>query len=147
MFPKEGEKRDNLDKIEPTGWTEAKYDIVPRKKLYNKSHLIAFSLIGRCDGNISKNIITGTQQFNTSGMTRYENDITTYLKKPENANNHVLYRVTPIFEGENLLAKGVLMEAKSVEDNGRGVQYNVFIYNVQKDIKIDYATGESEIEK
>lgn len=130
------EERGNISEIQPTGWIQKKYD---GEYLYNRCHLIGHQLAGE-DAN-EKNLITGTRYFNVSGMLPFENQVAEYIE--ENQNNHVLYRVTPIFEGENLLAKGVTIEAYSVEDNGQGVCFNVFVYNVQPGITIDYKTGES----
>ena len=128
--------REDISHIEPTGWEQEKYD---EEYLYNRCHLIGHQLAGE-DAN-KLNLITGTRYFNVSGMLPFENQVDNYIE--ENENNHVLYRVTPIFEGENLVANGVLMEAYSVEDNGEGVCFNVYVYNVQPGINIDYATGNS----
>ena len=140
-MPKEDEKRKSLDDIIPTGWSDAKYDIVSGKNLYNKCHLIAFSLSAENDND--KNIITGTRYFNVSGMLPYELKALNYLKA--NPNNHVLYRVTPIFEGDNKLASGVTIEIASVEDKGEKLHYYVYVYNVQPGIIIDYSNGESKL--
>mgnify|MGYP000467766200 CR=1 FL=1 len=119
----------------------SKYDIVDGKYLYNRCHLIGYQLTAE---NANKNnLITGTRYLNVDGMLLFENMVADYIKE---TNNHVLYRVTPIFTGDNLLADGVLMEAESVEDNGEGISYNVFCYNVQPGVKIDYATGDSSLE-
>ncbi len=136
------EERGSIGMIKPTGWHTIKYDIVDGKYLYNRCHLIGYQLTG--ENANKKNLITCTRQMNTKGMLEFENEVADYVKK---TNNHVLYRVTPIFEGDNLLSKGVLMEAKSVEDDGEGVKFNVFVYNVQEGISIDYATGNSELIK
>ena len=120
---------------------QAKYDIISGKYLYNRSHLIGWQLTGE-DAN-KRNLITGTKDFNVSGMLPFENMVADYIKE---TGNHVLYRVTPIFDGNNLVASGVHMEAWSVEDGGDGVCFNVFVYNVQPGIVIDYATGESRPE-
>ena len=134
------EKRGEIGHVKPTGWKSVKYDIVEGKSLYNRCHLLGFQLTGE---NANKeNLITGTRYFNVDGMLPFENMIADYVKETE---NHVLYRVTPMYEGENLVADGVLMEAWSVEDNGEGVCFNVFAYNVQPGIVIDYATGESAL--
>ena len=134
IMPKE--EREDISEIYPTGWIQEKYD---GEYLYNRCHLIGHQLAGE---NANKfNLITGTRYFNVSGMLPFENRVANYIDN--NPNNHVLYRVTPIFEGDNLVAKGVQMEAYSVEDNGMGVCFNVFIYNVQPGINIDYATGKS----
>lgn len=129
-------ERENISDVEPTGWKQEKYD---GEYLYNRCHLIGHQLAGE-DAN-KLNLITGTRYFNVSGMLPFENQIDDYIE--ENEDNHVLYRVTPIFEGNNLVASGVLMEAYSVEDNGEGVCFNVYVYNVQPGINIDYATGKS----
>lgn len=136
------EERGSIGMVKPSGWHTVKYDIVDGKYLYNRCHLIGYQLTGE---NANKqNLITCTRQMNTKGMLSYENEIAEYIK---NTGNHVLYRVTPIFEGENLLATGVELEAYSIEDNGEGIQFNVFVYNVQEGIEIDYLTGESELKK
>lgn len=135
------EERGEIGQVKPSGWHTVKYNgVVDGNYLYNRCHLIGYQLAGE-NANV-KNLITGTRYMNTEGMLPFENKVANYV---ESKNNHVLYRVTPIFEGDNLLATGVLMEAKSVEDNGAGVQFNVFVYNVQPQIKIDYATGDSEL--
>ena len=130
------EEREDISDIEPTGWIQEKYD---GEYLYNRCHLIGHQLAGENANEL--NLITGTRYFNVSGMLPFENKVANYIDK--NPDNHVLYRVTPIFEGDNLVAKGVQMEAYSVEDNGMGVCFNVFVYNVQPGINIDYATGKS----
>lgn len=135
--------RENISKVTPTGWKDSKYDGIDGGNLYNRCHIIANQLTGENDNE--KNLITGTRYFNTQGMERFEYQVAEYIKK---TNNHVLYRVTPMFKDDNLLANGVLIEAKSVEDKGEGVQFNVFCYNVQPGIKIDYKTGDnSKIEE
>lgn len=132
------EKRGEIGSVKPTGWHTVKYDCVDGKYLYNRCHLIGFQLSGENANN--KNLITGTRYMNVDGMLPFENMVADYVKETK---NHVMYRVTPIFEGNNLLATGVLMEAWSVEDNGDGICFNVFCYNAQPDIKINYANGES----
>lgn len=132
------EERGNIGMVKPTGWHIAKYDNVDGKYLYNRCHLIGYQLAGE-NANVC-NLITGTRYLNVQGMLPFEDKVADYV---ERTNNHVLYRVTPIFEEDNLLATGVLMEAYSVEDNGKGIAFNVFCYNAQPDIKIDYATGDS----
>lgn len=133
-------ERESIGMIKPSGWHTVKYDIVEGKYLYNRCHLIGFQLTGE---NANKqNLITCTRQMNTEGMLDFENDVADYIKE---TGNHVLYRVTPVFEGDNLIAKGVQMEALSVDDNGKGVKFNVFVYNVQDGIYIDYKTGESNL--
>ena len=134
------EERESISSVKPSGWQSIKYDIVEGKYLYNRSHLIGFQLTAE---NANKsNLITGTRYFNANLMLPYENMVADYIKE---TNNHVLYRVTPVFEGNNLVATGVQMEAKSVEDNGEGIEFNVFVYNVQPGITIDYATGASAL--
>lgn len=135
-MPPEGDERGSISSVKPTGWEQVKYD---GEYLYNRCHLIGYQLSDE-DAN-ELNLVTGTRYFNVNGMLSFENKVADYIK--ENENNHVLYRVTPIFEENNLLATGVEIEAYSVEDNGQGVCFNVFIYNVQPGINIDYATGKS----
>lgn len=133
------EKRGNISRVKPTGWHSIQYDIVEGKSLYNRCHLIAHQLAGE-DAN-EKNLITGTRYMNVAGMLPFEEEVGDYVRE---TGNHVMYRVTPVFEGDNLLADGVQMEAYSVEDHGEGVSYNVYVFNAQPGIRIDYATGESE---
>lgn len=132
------EKRGTIGSVKPSGWHTVKYDCIDGKYLYNRCHLIGYQLTGE-NANI-KNLITGTRYLNVEGMLPFENMVADYVKETD---NHVLYRVTPIFERDNLLVSGVQMEAKSVEDNGDGISFNVYCYNVQPDIVIDYKTGES----
>lgn len=132
------EERGSIGNVKPTGWYTVKYDCVDGKYLYNRCHLIGYQLTGE-NANTS-NLITGTRYMNVDGMLPFENMVADYVKE---TNQHVMYRSTPCFEGDNLLASGVLLEAMSVEDNGEGLMFNVYIYNVQPDIEIDYATGES----
>lgn len=132
------EKRGNIGSVKPTGWHTIKYDIVDGKYLYNRCHLIAYELAG--ENANTKNLITGTRYMNVEGMLPFENMVADYVKE---TNNHVLYRVTPVFRGSNLVASGVQMEAWSVEDQSAGICFNVFCYNVQPGITIDYATGDS----
>ena len=134
------EKRERIGMVKPSGWHTVKYDIVEGKYLYNRCHLIGFQLTG--ENANEKNLITCTRHMNTTGMLDFENEVADYIKE---TGNHVLYRVTPVFDGNNLLASGVLMEAYSVEDNGRGVKFNVFVYNVQDGVSINYETGESKL--
>ena len=136
IMPPEGDERGSISSVKPNGWEQAKYD---GEYLYNRCHLIGYQLADE-DAN-ELNLITGTRYFNVNGMLPFENQVANYIK--ENENNHVLYRVTPIFKDDNLLANGVEIEAYSVEDNGQGVCFNVFVYNVQPGITIDYKTGES----
>ena len=134
------EERGSIGMIKPSGWHTVKYDIVSGKYLYNRCHLIGYQLTG--ENANEKNLITCTRSMNTTGMLEWENQVADYVKETE---NHVLYRVTPIFEGDNLLATGVEIEAKSIEDDGKGVQFHVFVYNVQEGIEIDYQTGDSHL--
>ena len=141
LMPKEGEERGEIGQIKDlSGWMQKRYDdVIKDKYLYNRCHLIGWQLAGE---NANKNnLITGTRYLNTEGMLPFENKVDDYIA--ENINNHVLYRVTPIYEGDNKLASGVQMEAMSVEDAGNGICFNVYCYNVQPKIIIDYATGES----
>ena len=132
------EKRGSIGMIKPTGWHTIKYDHIDGKYLYNRCHLIGYQLTG--ENANKKNLITCTRSMNTKGMLQFENIVANYIKK---TSNHVLYRVTPVFEGDNLLATGVQMEAYSVEDSGKGIMFNVFVYNIEDGIIIDYKTGES----
>lgn len=134
-------ERGSIGMVKPTGWHTVRYDdLVDGKYLYNRCHLIGYQLTG--ENANTQNLITGTRYLNIEGMLPFENMVADYIQE---TNNHVLYRVTPIFEGNNLLANGVLMEGYSVEDKGAGVSYCVFAYNVQPGIEIDYATGESKL--
>ena len=133
------EKRGSIGMIKPTGWHTVKYNHIDGKYLYNRCHLIAYQLSG--ENANEKNLITGTRYMNVEGMLPFEEKVGNYVRETK---KHVLYRVTPIFEGENLVAKGVLMEAMSVEDDGEGICFCVFVYNVQPQIQIDYSTGESQ---
>lgn len=135
------EERGTIGQVKPSGWHTVKYDIVSGKYLYNRCHLIGYQL--SAENANTKNLITGTRYLNTEGMLPFENMVADYVKE---TNNHVLYRVTPMFDGNNLVASGVLMEAKSVEDNGDGILFNVYCYNVQPGITIDYATGDSALD-
>ena len=132
-------KRGDIGMVKPTGWHTVKYDNVDGKYLYNRCHLIAYQLTGENANN--KNLITGTRSFNVDGMLSYEEMVGDYVRE---TGNHVLYRVTPVFDGDDLVAKGVQMEAMSVEDKGEDIKFNVFVYNVQDGVKIDYETGESK---
>ena len=134
------EDRGSIGSVKPTGWHSVKYDIVDGKYLYNRCHLIGFQLAG--ENANKKNLITGTRYLNIEGMLPFEDMVADYVKETE---NHVLFRVTPIFEGDNLVATGVLMEGYSVEDNGEGITFCIFAYNAQPGIVIDYATGESHL--
>jgi DNA-entry nuclease len=134
------EERGSIGQVKPSGWHTVKYDIVDGKYLYNRCHLIAFQLAGE-NANV-KNLITGTRYMNTEGMLPFEDMVADYVRE---TGNHVMYRVTPIYEGTNLVASGVQMEAQSVEDEGEGVSFHVFVYNVQPGIEINYATGECKL--
>jgi len=133
-------EREAIGQVKPSGWQLVKYDNIDGKYLYNRCHLIGYQLTG--ENANEKNLITGTRYMNVEGMLPYENMVADYVKT---TNNHVMYRVTPVFEGNNLLAKGVKMEAYSVEDNGAGVCFNVFVFNVQPGIDINYADGTSSL--
>ncbi len=133
------EERGDIGSVKPSGWHTVKYnEYIDGNYLYNRCHLIGYQLSG--ENANEKNLITGTRYLNVQGMLPFENMVADYVKETE---NHVLYRVTPIFEGDNLVASGVLMEAESVEDNGDDILFCVYVYNVQPNIIIDYATGES----
>ena len=132
------EERGNIGSVKPSGWQSVKYDIVDGKYLYNRCHLIGFQLAG--ENANRRNLITGTRYLNIEGMLPFENLVADYVKETK---NHVMYRVTPLFDGDNLVAHGVLMEGYSVEDNGEGVCFCVYAYNAQPGIVIDYATGNS----
>ena len=133
-----GEREPN-DHIHPSGMKNTTYDFVDKLFLYNRCHLIAYSIAG--SNGDPRNLITGTRYMNTKGMLPYENKVLLYI---EQTGNHVLYHVTPVFEGENLVVSGVLMEAYSVEDAGSGLMYCIYAYNVQPGVRIDYLTGDNE---
>ena len=135
------EPRGEIGQVKPSGWQTVKYDFVEGKYLYNRCHLIGYQLAG--ENANRQNLITGTRYMNVTGMLPFENMVDNYVEETE---NHVLYRVTPIFEGTELVARGVQMEAFSVEDEGEGICFNVFVYNVQPGVVIDYATGDSRAE-
>ena len=142
IMPAKDEERGSISSVYPTGWEQNRYDsdLVEGGWLYNRAHLIGWQLTAE---NANKeNLITGTRYFNVDGMLPFENMVADYVRE---TGNHVLYRVTPIFEGDNLLASGVLMEALSMEDGGEGVSFCVYVYNVQPGIEIDYATGENQL--
>lgn len=132
------EERGKIGMIKPSGWHTVKYDVIKDRYLYNRCHLIGYQLAG--ENANPKNLITGTRYFNVEGMLPFEIKVANYVK---NTGNHVLYRVTPDFKGDNLVASGVLMEAYSVEDDGKGICFCVYVYNIQPGIEIDYRTGES----
>lgn len=132
------QERESISQVRPTGWQNAEYDFVDGGYLYNRCHLIGFQLTG--ENANEQNLITGTRYMNVEGMLPFENMVADYVKE---TGNHVLYRVTPVFEAEELVARGVQMEAWSVEDEGDGVCFNVYVYNNQPGVEIDYRTGES----
>jgi hypothetical protein len=129
------EERESISSVEPTGWINVEYD---GGYLYNRCHLIGFQLTG--ENANEKNLITGTRFMNVEGMLPFENLVADYINETL---NHVLYRVTPDFQGDELVARGVQMEAYSIEDNGEGVCFNIYVYNIQPGVGIDYSTGES----
>ena len=132
------DERESISEVKPTGWKNETYDTVDGGYLYNRCHLIGYQLSG--ENANEENLITGTRYMNTEGMLPFEDMVADYVHETE---NHVMYRVTPVFEGEDLVASGVQMEAESVEDGGAGICFNVYVYNVQPDITIDYATGDN----
>ncbi len=138
LMPKK--ERENISPVKPSGWHTVKYDCVEGKYLYNRCHLIGYQLTG--ENANKKNLITGTRFLNVEGMLPFENEVAEYVRR---TGNHVLYRVTPLYEGDNLVAGGVQMEACSVEDKGKGVRFNIYAYNNQPGVAIDYATGESRL--
>ena len=143
IMPKADEERGSISSVTPSGWEQAKYDtkLVDGGYLYNRAHLIGWQLTA--ENANERNLITGTRYFNVDGMLPFENLVADYVKE---TGNHVMYRVTPDFEGNNLVATGVTMEAYSVEDNGDGIQFCVYVYNFQPGILIDYATGKSRLD-
>lgn len=132
------EERKSIGQVKPSGWQTMKYDFVEGKYLYNRCHLIGYQLTGENDNE--QNLMTGTRYLNVTGMLPFENQVAGYVRE---TGNHVLYRATPVFEGEELVARGVELEAYSVEDEGSGVCFHVFLYNVQPGVVINYATGEN----
>jgi len=134
------EERGEIGAVKPSGWQTVKYDIVEGKYLYNRCHLIGYQLTA--ENANERNLITGTRYMNVEGMLPFENMVAEYVRETK---NHVLYRVTPIFEGENLVASGVQIEAKSVEDNGEKICFNVYVYNNQPGISINYSNGDSSL--
>ena len=138
------EDRGDIGSVKPSGWEQKKYDssLVDGGYIYNRCHLIGFQLTG--ENANKKNLITGTRYMNVEGMLPFENMVDDYI---EETGNHVMYRVTPIFEGQNLLASGVQIEAYSIEDGGEGICFNVYVYNVQPGITIDYFTGENWLDE
>lgn len=132
------EDRESISQVKPSGWVQAQYDIVDGENLYNRCHLIGFQLTG--ENANEQNLITGTRYLNVEGMLPFENMVADYIKE---TGNHVLYRVTPIFDEDNLVARGVQIEAISIEDNGAGICFNIYAYNNQPGVTIDYQTGRS----
>jgi DNA-entry nuclease len=132
------EDRESISKVKPSGWVQNQYDFVDGKSLYNRCHLIGFQLTGENANEL--NLITGTRYCNVEGMLPFENMIADYVKE---TGNHVLYRVTPVYDGNNLVARGIQMEALSIEDGGAGVCFHVYVYNNQPGVTIDYATGDN----
>lgn len=135
-------ERGPIGQVRPSGWHTVTYDFVDGRYLYNRCHLIGYQLTG--ENANEKNLITGTRYMNVNGMLPFENMVAYYV---QDTDNHVLYRVTPIYDGSSLVAEGVQMEAWSVEDEGEGVCFNVFVYNVQPGVIIDYATGDSRLDE
>lgn len=138
-MPLANDERESISSITPSGWINKKYENIDGGYLYNRCHLVGYQL--SAENANKKNLITGTRYMNTQGMLPFENKVAEYIKETR---NHVLYRVTPIYEGKNLVASGVQIEAKSVEDDGKGICFNIYCYNVQPGITIDYKTGESK---
>lgn len=139
-MPKSGEKRGSISDVKPTGWIQAKYDCVSGKNLYNRCHLIGWQLTA--ENANKRNLITGTRYLNIDGMLDHENMVAEYVKTN---NGYVAYQVTPIFDGNNLMATGVQMEGYSIDDNGATICFNIFCYNVQPGVDIDYKTGASKL--
>ncbi len=133
-------ERESISEVTPSGWQSQRYEFVDQEYLYNRCHLIGFQLTG--ENANERNLITGTRYMNVEGMLPFENKVAEYVKR---TGNHVMYRVTPVFDGANLVANGVQMEAYSVEDRGAGVKFNVFVYNVQPGVVINYLTGDSRM--
>ncbi len=136
------QERESISSVKPSGWIQAQYDFVDGKSLYNRCHLIGFQLTGENANEC--NLITGTRFMNVQGMLPFENMIADYIKE---TGNHVLYRVTPVYDGTNLVARGVQLEAMSMEDHGEGICFNVYVYNNQPGVMIDYASGESWLDR
>ena len=136
----EGE-RGEIEEVKPSGWRIAKYDFIDNGGfLFNRCHMIGWQLTG--ENEEARNLITGTRYFNVEGMLPYENRVASYIRRTK---NHVMYRITPVFSGSELVCRGVQMEARSVEDKGEGISFNVFCYNVQPGVEIDYSTGYSQL--
>ena len=140
-MPAEGEERGNISSVKPSGWVQAQYDCVSGKSLYNRCHMIGWQITA--ENANAKNLITGTNYLNIQGMLPFENMVADYIKE---TGNHVMYRVTPIYDGNNLVASGVQLEAYSVEDGGEGISFNVYCYNVQPGVIINYADGTSRLD-
>lgn len=134
------EDRGAIGQVKPSGWQTVKYDCVDGKYLYNRCHLIGYQLTG--ENANERNLITGTRYLNIDGMLEFENMVAEYVK---DTGNHVMYRVTPVYDGDNLVASGVQMEGYSVEDKGKGISFNVYCYNAQPGVDIDYKTGNSKL--
>lgn len=132
------EARESISSVKPTGWKNKSYDTVDGGYVYNRCHLIGYQLTGETANE--ENLITGTRYMNVEGMLPFEDEVAAYIKETD---NHVMYRVTPVFEGDDLIASGVQMQAESVEDDGAGISFNVYVYNVQPYVVIDYRTGEN----
>ena len=137
----EGE-RESISEVKPTGWKSTRYDFIDGENLYNRCHLIAYMLTA--ENANERNLITGTRYLNTEGMLPFEESVCEYVKS---TGNHVMYRVTPVFSGNELVARGVQIEALSVEDKGKGISFNVYCYNVQPKIEIDYKTGKNKLKE
>lgn len=133
-----GEERGSISSVKPSGWQSVKYDFISGKYLYNRCHLIGYQLAGENANEL--NLITGTRFLNIEGMLPFENMVSDYIKE---TGNHVMYRVTPVYEGVNLVANGVIMEGYSVEDSGEAINFNVYCYNAQPGVEINYSTGGS----
>lgn len=131
-------KRESISEVKPTGWQHSEYDFVDGESLYNRCHLIGFQLTG--ENANEENLITGTRYMNVNGMLPFENMVAEYIDRTD---NHVLYQVTPVFEGDELVARGVEMEGYSVEDHGEGISFHIFAYNVEPGVEIDYETGDN----
>ena len=142
IMPKPNEERGSISSVNPSGWKQAKYKIISGSYIWNRCHLIGWQL--SAENANSKNLITGSRYLNIEGMLLFENMVADYIKE---TGNHVAYRVTPIYDGNNLVCSGVQMEGYSIEDKGEGICFNVYCYNVQPGIKINYATGASSLEK
>ena len=140
-MPKDGEERESISHVKPSGWVQKEYDFVDNKFLYNRCHLIGWQLTA--ENANEQNLITGTRYMNTEGMLPFENMVADYIRE---TGNHVLYRVKPQFYKKELVCRGVEIEALSIEDNGEGISFHVFCFNVQPGVEIDYATGNSWLE-